>query len=483
MTPAGQCGTIWDRVLGQGTPHFGKVMEGKSESEIKQAIEQLKNSGTNVAKMTDYYNGKHDLRFASERFLNAFGKLFKTFALNMCPAVCDPLRDKLVIEEFRVEDGGTATIAADAWKLWQSNRMDIRSGEVHKEAAITGDAYVIVWPDANGKVTMYPNRSANVTVAYDDETPGKLLWAAKNWKTPEKKFRLNMYFPDRIEKYESTNKSDVELLPEMKSFKLIENGVIPNPYNIVPVFHFANNGGVGSMGVSELANAVPLQDALNKSVLDMLVAMEFQAYRQRWASGIELEYDDDGKPKAPFESGIATLWISEGENAKFGDFSETNLEQFLKVQDGFKVDLAIVTGTPIYYFIQTGANFPSGESLKKAETRFINKVIDRQKAFGAIWADVMAFALMIEGKGKDIQLFTDWADPAPLSEKERLDNLVVKQDLGVSETQLLIEAGYGEDEIKKMQTENAEKAQAAVDRFNAGEGMEDKETGNKETGR
>lgn len=442
-------------------------MAEKSVNEIKKAIEQFKMRSAAVTKMANYYDGKHDLRFASDRFLNAFGNLFKTFALNLCPAICDPLRDKLVIDGFSVEGGGKDDAANKAWQIWQSNRMDIRSGEIHKEAVTTGDAYVIVWPDATGKVTMYPNRSANITVAYDDETPGRLLWAAKYWKTPGKKYRLNMYFADRIEKYET--RKEAEGLPKDKDFELMENGVIANPYDIVPVFHFANNGGVGSNGVSELVNAIPVQDALNKSVLDMLVAMEFQAYRQRWATGIEVEYDSDGKPIAPYQAGISSLWVAETPDAKFGDFAETNLEQFLKAQDAFKVDMAIVSGTPIYYFIQTGANFPSGESLKKAETRFINKVIDRQKAFGAVWADVMAFALLIENVGTDIKLFTEWADPAPLSEKEHLDNLMIKQDLGVSETQLLIEAGYGEKTIAAMQEENAAKAQARVDAFNAGD--------------
>jgi hypothetical protein len=61
--------------------------------------------------------------------------------------------------------------------------------------------------------------------------------------------------------------------------------VVPNPYGVVPVFHFANNADLGMTGRSELEAAMPVQDGLNKSVLDMLVAMEFSAYRQRWAAG------------------------------------------------------------------------------------------------------------------------------------------------------------------------------------------------------
>lgn len=447
--------------------------EATTVKDIEQALKQFKGRADAVTKTADYYAGEHELKFASEKFVNTFGTLFKTFALNLCPAICDAVRDKLVISGFRVEDGtNSKTDIPDAsWKLWQNNRLDIVSGEIHKEASVSGDAYAIVWVNDKKQLTVYPNKAANVTVIYDQESPGRVLFAAKQWQMiPEKTYRLNLYYPDRIVRLISKKKT--ETLPDAKTFETFAAD-IANPYGIVPVFHFANNGEIGGFGKSELADAMPVQDALNKTVLDMLVTMEFASYRQRWAAGIEIEYDDDGKAKPPFTAGVEKLWITETPDTKFGDFEVTDLEQFLKVKDSFKVDLAHVTGTPLYYFMQTGANFPSGEALKKAETRFINKVIDRQKTFGAVWADVMSFALTIENLGKDVRLFTEWEDPAPLSEKEALENLLTKQDLGVSDEQLLIEAGYGEDDIKKMMDANAEKAEAAVKSFNAGEDLGD----------
>ncbi len=152
--------------------------------------------------------------------------------------------------------------------------------------------------------------------------------------------------------------------------------VIPNPYGTVPVFHFANNADIGSPGRSELDSAIPVQDGLNKSVLDMLVAMEFSAYRPRWAAG--------------------------------------------------------------------------GESLKKAETRFIAKVRDRQASFGQTWSDLMEFALKIKGRVDDVRLITTWEDPASNSEREILENIILKKQLGISIEQALMEAGYGSTDILKM---------------------------------
>jgi hypothetical protein len=184
----------------------------------------------------------------------------------------------------------------------------------------------------------------------------------------------------------------------------------------------------------------------------MLVAMEFCAYRQRWAAGIEIEYDKEGKAAAPFKAGIDHLWISENPQAKFGDFESADLEQFLKVKDGFRVDMASVTGTPLYYLMPHVRGFPSGESLRKVETRFIAKVRARQETFGDVWGEVMEFAARIEGI-PDLRVSTAWEDPSPLTDREALQNLLLKRRLGISAAQVLREAGYGDVDVRRMAQE------------------------------
>jgi hypothetical protein len=461
--------------------------------DIEQAIDDLRRRAPVYEKAYRYYNGRHDLAFATEKFQNTFGELFREFALNLCPAVCDALKDKMRITGFSVETGGRVTSptvregvpssenaltnvratdsAAAARHIWQRNRMGTRAGEVHKEAFICGNAYMLVWPDETGRAAFYPNRANNITVVEDEERPGRILWAAKQWLANDKHIRLNIFYPDRVERYISRRASEgpmpdaKDFMPGTQASRLQEReassdetlaretrafpAVVPNPYGTVPVFHFANNAGLGSPGRSELDAAIPVQDGLNKSVLDMLVAMEFSAYRQRWAAGIEVEIDAQGKVVAPFKAGVDHVWIAENPQARFGDFEAAELEQFLKVKDSFRIDIASVTGTPLHYFLQTTGDFPSGESLKKAETRFLAKVRDRQESFGQTWADAMSFALRIEGHGH-AQLITEWEDPAPMSEREVLENLLLKRQLGLSTEQALIEAGYGAEDVGKM---------------------------------
>jgi hypothetical protein len=436
---------------------------------IEQALYNFRTNGGRYARAERYYNGDHDLAFASAKFENTFGSLFREFALNLCPAVCDAVRDRLKIEGFsisspRVNKGSShptraltdvrAAIAGDTEAIeliWHRNRMDARAGEVHKEALKNGDAYVIVWPDADGNAAIFPNAASSCTVEYDEEDPGRIVWAAKFWRTRDKHTRLNLFYPDRIERY-VTSKPHEGGLPEAKEFvpfvqsasfsssERDKSRTLNNPYGVVPVFHFANNASIGEFGKSELEDAIPVQDGMNKSVLDMLVAMEFASFRQRWVAGIEIEYDTEGNVVVPFKNGIENLWVSGNEGAKFGDFETVDLEQFLKVKDGFRTDIASVTGTPLYYLLPQGRGFTSGEAMRKAESRFIAKVRDRQTTFGQVWADVMQFALRIEGS-TEVFLKTQWEDAARLSERETLENLLLKQKLGLSSESVLQQAG------------------------------------------
>lgn len=407
------------------------------KEDLEQAIDRLRSNAGRYGRYEQYYRGAHRLSFATEKFENAFGAQFREFAMNLCPAVCDAVKDKLRITGFVPVDGANGgEWTAEA--IWDRNLMGLRCSEVHKEALKNGDAYVIAWPGPDGHALLYPNRAANAAVFYDEERPGQIVRAAKFWRSADGRTRVNLYFPDRIEKYVTAKASETwlpdagDLVPDAsgKTGRGGRSNTIANPYGIVPVFHFANNADIGQCGRSELEDAIPIQDGLNKSVLDMLVAMEFSAYRQRWAAGIELEYDLEGKPVAPFRSGVEHLWIAQDPNSRFGDFEAAQLEQFLKVKDSFRIDIASVTGTPLHYLMPHMRGQPSGESLKKAETRFLAKVRDRQSAFGEVWARVMEFALAIEGNLAGIRLRTEWEDPSPMTERERLENLLLKGRIG-----------------------------------------------------
>src|SRR5947207_2102495 len=86
---------------------------------IEAALADIRARETRYSHFERYYDGDHDLAFATEKFENAFGTLFREFALNLCPVVCDAIRDKLKVTGFSVDAfgrnaGGSPALAATA---------------------------------------------------------------------------------------------------------------------------------------------------------------------------------------------------------------------------------------------------------------------------------------------------------------------------------------------------------------------------------
>src|SRR3954453_617558 len=92
--------------------------------DIEESLNTFRSGAVRYSRFERYYRGEHDLSFATEKFKNTFGSLFREFALNLCPAVCDAIRDKLKITGFSVDESdGESPVDIDLRRMWRSNRM------------------------------------------------------------------------------------------------------------------------------------------------------------------------------------------------------------------------------------------------------------------------------------------------------------------------------------------------------------------------
>lgn len=440
-----------------------------------------------------YYAGDQRLAYATEKFREAFGNLFKEFAENACAGVVDSLAARLKIQGWQsslatqtTEDVPSPVEGAPTYKkvktvdplgeaaqnLWDRNRMDERSLDVHTEALRCGDAYVIVWPDEDMNAGIWFNEAAYIEVQYDPNRQGELLRGSKLWfDDVEEVWYLNLYLRNMIEKYHSKGKN-VPTKPEGWQQRA---EIVNNPYLRVPIFHFANQA-TCRHGESELRDIIPIQDGLNKSVMDMLIAMEFASFKQRYIIGMEVDVDEaTGEPGqgSAKNYGVDRMMAIPDPEAKVGQFDATDLDQFLRVTDKFWASVARVSGTPLHYFYITSGDFPSGEAIKSAEARFVTRIEDRQKGFSPTWSDAMLFALDIEGKLADVPtdrmgrkdfkavtLSPQWKDAAPRTESELADTAVKKQAVGIPPSQIMKELGYKDDEVMRMLEESDARAVA-----------------------
>lgn len=443
------------------------VQGGDHSTIIEQALKALKARNSQYIKYERYYCGVHPLNYQSEQYKDNFSRMVDEYAENLCPAVVDSITDRLVVTGFTQEgedDGGP--ISRAAWDIWRQNRMDEVANGVHTEAVKAGDAYIVVWPDVlDQTVRLWPQDANGMTVYYNEATD-QVEWAAKWWIGDDKFGYLTLYLRDSVEKYKTNNKVDsTGFISKAVGLTLFES--VPHPYEQVPVFHFANNARINHWGNSELRDVVPIQDALNKVVCDMLVDSEYGAFPQRWATGLSIKVDPaTGKPaEGQFKASRDHLWTTASKDANFGQFEVANLDQMLNVQNRFKEAIADVAGIPTHYLrMASTGEWPSGESLKTAEARFVSKIRKRQVSFGNVWEDIMIFALKLQGKAMTGRLNTVWTQASPRSEVEAASVSVIKGQLGIPNSQLQKELGYSDEEIQRFASEKEKEAEAAMER-------------------
>jgi hypothetical protein len=433
--------------------------------DIKLAVDLITKRAASFQPFYNYYEGLHSDNFSSEKFKNKFGKRLQKLRENLCRTVVKAPASRLEVIGFQSEKDD---VQKRAWEIWKQNNMPKNCGKVHREAIRTGDGFCIVWPDTSGKVRIYPQTAGNVAV-WRNVDDGSIEKAAKRWEGSDGRYYLTIYYPDRIEKYVSKLKAHdtSTIAPEEYIPREIagEPFPLPNPFRRVPVFAFSFDEDTDDKSNSILKDVMPLNDALNKSYADIFVAQEFNAIRQRWIAGLQFEKDEEtGKDIVPYDFD-SQAWTSPEAETKFGEFSDADLEQMLKVKQETVRDIALVSGIPPSYFNLDTADFPSGEALRKIEARFTAIVQDSQRSFGESWGEVMSFALSIEGGGTDgVTIEPQWTDAAPIGESETLDNLGKKKNLGWSIEQLQRDYGLTDKQIEEMAGENAERADADMER-------------------
>lgn len=460
---------------------------------IAELYAGLRLSLTGIKKVDDYIEGRHNLAFATEKFENAFGALFAAFANNYCPTVVSVPADRMQIEKIEIEgDGGELQKKLDAWL--KKVRIDRISNQAHDAAFRYGNGFVVLAETSKpGDWRLYQQRSDEMRVLYDPEEPSRVILAIKVWRQLDNTFRLNVYqqestlrFVARTKEAETARK---ETLTEIGG--VVKLAEIPMPGTLVdfepytgdalgpivkhlvpgcPVFHFANEPGRDGHGNTELLNVFPLQDALNKSVCDLLVGSEFHAMPQRFATGIEVEFDDQGKPRAPFLSDTSKLWYTGNKEAGFGAFPAAQLEGQIKTGEMFRREIARVARIPLHYLAFDGGSFPSGEALKTAEAPLVAKIEDRQVLWGDVWEDLVRLWLLLTGQGgEDTPLCCDWADTSARNEKEhaeteqiKVETVASKVDLGLPKKEALKELEYSEEQIKGFEAQRTLEAQEAA---------------------
>lgn len=442
----------------------------------------------------DYYTGKHRLQFATVKFRTAFGLTFRQFADNWCPLVIDSVDERLNVEGFRFGtpekpipdnvDGDAAddVITGDdlAWDIWQENQLDAYSQIAHTESLIAGESYALITPAGPNTIPFITIEAASQTIVqWAPGTRRHRLAALKSWTEDDGTRMCTLYMPDWVFKWKGVGPGSgtprwTERTPVGETWPL------ENTLGVVPVVPLVNRTRLLGGGRSEIADVVPLQDAVNKTLMDMLVASEFGAYKQRWVTGIDIPTDPvTGEQVEAFKTAVDRLFHAEDPNAKFGEFTQTDLGNFVKAVEMLVQHIASQSRTPPHYFYLSG-HFPSGESIKAAESSLVAKVRRKMRHFGEAWEEVIRLSCKAMGdtqRAANTRAEVIWGDPESRTESQHVDATVKLKALGIPDEVLWERLGMTPTEIVRIK---AIRTKDLADRMGAME-MTYEETRNRST--
>lgn len=422
-------------------------------TDLELAYQALSGKLAGYTQLWDYYRGNAPLVYTNERLREVFRNLDAKFTENWCGVVVNAAVSRINLSGATVPPGQQELLD----RLWSADELGVVADDVHEAALVFGEAFVIVWLDEQKRPQAYYNDPRLVHAFYEDENPRVMRFAAKWYNGVDGKRRLTLYYPERIEYYESNTKA--EEVTSAGAFRLAEDTPpAVNPYGQIPVFHFRTHNDMRS----ELEPVTPIQNGINKLLVDMIVAAEYGVLKQRW---IISNVEPGALKNAPNE----VWWLPAGDGAgqatQVGQFEPSDLQVYMSTIDGLINHLSAITCTPRHFFMSQGAP-PSGESLLVMEAPLNKKCQDYIMRFGPTWESLLAFALRLAGQTVDPQdVSLTWEDVQsvqPLTQSTVRKSAV---DAGIPLVTALRNEGWSEAELAQMakdQQEQSGKQQASL---------------------
>ncbi|MCH5641433.1 phage portal protein [Gordonia sp. ABSL49_1] len=415
-------------------------------------LQKLEEPSARYADLERYYTGRQALAFLAPEARTALGDRFGRMASNIPRLAVTSLTERLRVIGFT---------GVDIWDDWLRNDLDQESGIAHREALLLGSSYVIVWADRYGRPKVSIESARQVTTLHDPGTR-TITAAVKRWETANTTEAV-LYLPNEIVRLRAEQTGATP-----NGLKVVES--LANPLGVVPVVRLLNadrlplvdNVFRHDWGSSEIDDLMPLVDALNKSLTDMMVTSEYVGRPRRWATGIELEespvLDDDGNPTGdteavnPIPEGDRAM-ISENHEAKFGQLDAARLDGYEAAVRVLLGQIMAVSALPAHYIGQLADTPASADALRAAEASLTARAEARQQQFGRSWEDVARLIVAVRD-GADpltVDCRVSWADAATRSVAQEADAVVKLYSAGLLPASYALQRlGYGDDEIRAI---------------------------------
>lgn len=427
-------------------------MDPMSQEELNEVLARLRQcrslEWSRLARIRAYL--QNDVTgdiFVPQRATQEYRDLVSQARFNILGLVVTAVAQNLFVDGYRpTGPNGRAPTSDNSpiWdKAWQANRMDKRQAGLYRAAIRYGVSYATVArPMADGgapKIT--PFSPFRLTALYEDEIndewpryamtveaadvltgqPALTVDPAMTSSSITGPVRVKIY--DQHHVYTLTTKDNSG---GDRSVQEIES-VAPHGFPVTPVVRFLDEFDLDGVPPGKVEPLIPAQQQLNQTSFSLLMTQHYQAFRQRWATGLAIELDDNGQPKEPYNSAVDTLWTNESADAKFGDFAQTDLGGYLDSRDKTLLYVASAAQIPPHnLLVGSGISNISAETLAAIEAGHRMDIGEHETSFGESVEQVLrlcGYALDDMDTWNDESAQVVWRDTTPRSLGQVVDAL------------------------------------------------------------
>ena len=374
-----------------------------AEERLAHALRSRADEEQALDRVRRYMRGLHDPSYMPRSHEGEFSGFRQEAIGNWLPLIVTTVAQNLYVEGYR-DDEHPDNLSV--WEYWMANGLSSRQMHVYRSALTYGHGYVMVWPGDPGPVARVYSPLAMYVVQEDPDAE----------------------FPDyAIRRSRSRVKNELGLVGDVwdlvdaegvwsfwvpsgdhgnvQEYRLLDSWT--HPFGVCPVVVFRNqwtdDPDVRIAELGEVWPLIPLQDRLNDTTLGLLIAQQYAAFKQKWATGVEIPRDPEtGRPIEPFEAAVNRLWTTASKDARFGEFTETDLTGYLASQESAIKQMATIAQVPPHYLLGGLVNI-SAEALAAAEAGLTRKVSERKAVFGEAWARVFRLLAFAAGQFEDAE--------------------------------------------------------------------------------
>ena len=416
---------------------------------LESGLNEIASAAGRLTPLRQHWAGEQPAAFLSADAAESLDNRLRRLSVNFPRLAVLALSERIRLAG--IVDTNTGRPLADRreplWDTLTDAGIADTAATVTTDRLLLGCGYATVWATETGRLTVTADSPATMTHALDPAT-GDTLYAVRAWSSVTGGAHAVLYEPERVTRYRQPSSSE----PIPGSGWTITK-TIDNPLGVVPVVPFARRVSATdpATGLSIVADILDLTDAVGKLLADAMVTSEFYARPRRWATGLEIEEDEDGNPIDPFGNG--RFLQSEAPETKFGQLEPARLDGYADMIATLTQQIGALTGLPAHFLGLHGDQPPSSDAVKATEVQLTMRAYDEQRRMVRGWQDVawIAAAVLAGAPAVDAdrrRYAVAWQSPEIRTQAQAADAAAKLRMIGVPlESVLADPLGYSPSDV------------------------------------